>query len=236
MGKMNKINIEIVQAPESKLGKQIGRGQCSQIFTWENSRVCKLFYEFMSPFNFENEYNVSVAAMSADIPVPAVHGAVQVGSRYGIIFDRIGGRNLDIETIFHFWKLEDYMKIFSTLQNQIHSVPAPDNLRCQHDVLEEWIGRPTPLSRRQRDAAASALKGLPEGRQLCHGDYHLGNVIQSQNGPSVIDWQTGYAGNPRFVQLVDDGFVRNDDKFPWLAVPGCGGESPRFQHPPDQVI
>ena len=61
---------------------------------------------------------------------------------------------------------------------------------------ENWINRSTALPKRLRDAAVKALGQLPEGRQLCHGDYHFGNVILNDNGPAVIDWQTGNAGNP----------------------------------------
>jgi len=193
---MNRMNIDIREVRKSKLGKLVGQGQCSQVFIWENSRVCKLFHGSIPPSNFEHEYNVSIAAMSAGIPVPVVHGAVRIGNRLGIIFDRIEGRDMDIESISRLWKLRYYTKIFVELQNRIHKVLAPNNMISQHELLEDWINRSTPLPKRLRNDAIKALGQLPEGHQLCHGDYHFGNVILSRNGPTIIDWQTGNAGNP----------------------------------------
>lgn len=193
---MNRTNIDIREVRKSKLGKKLGQGRCSEVFNWENSRVCKLFHDFISPLNFEFEFNACIAAMSGGIPVPVVYGAVQIENRLGIIFDRIEGRDMDIELRSRFWRLKNYMNIFVDLQNRIHEVVAPNNLISQHELLEEWINRSTPLPKRLRDAAVKALGRLPEGRQLCHGDYHFGNVILNDNGPAVIDWQTGNAGSP----------------------------------------
>jgi len=193
---MNRTNIDIREVRKSKLGKLVGQGQCSQVFIWENSRVCKLFQDSIPPSNFEHEYNASIAAMSAGIPVPVVHGAVRIGNRLGIIFDRIEGRDMDIESISRLWKLKYYTKVFVELQNRIHKVSAPNNMVSQHELLEDWINRSIPLPKGLRDDAIKALGLLPEGHQLCHGDYHFGNVILSRNGPAVIDWQTGNAGNP----------------------------------------
>jgi len=192
---MNKIKIDIKEVRKPELGKQVGQGQCSEVFTWDNSRVCKLFYDSISPFNFKNEYNACVAAMSAGIPVPSVHGAVRIENRLGIIFDRIEGRDMNVDLLKRFWKLEDHMKVFVELQTKFHKVLAPDNLISQHELLEEWISRATPLPKRLREAAIKALGRLPEGNQLCHGDYHFGNVILGQDGPAIIDWQTANAGN-----------------------------------------
>ena len=193
---MNRINIDIREVRKSKLGKKVAQGQCSEVFIWENSRVCKLFHDFIPPLNFEFEYNACIAAMSGRIPVLVAHGVVRIENRLGIIFDRIDGRNMDIDLRSRFWKLKDYMNIFVDLQNRIHKVVAPKNLNSQHELLENWINRSTPLPKHLRDAAIKALGRLPEGRQLCHGDYHFGNVILNDNGPTVIDWQTGNSGNP----------------------------------------
>ena len=193
---MNKINIDVTEVRKSKLGKQIAHGQCSEIFIYENSKVCKLFHDFTSPFDFENEYNVSIAAMSVGIPVPNVYGAVQIENRLGIIFDRIEGRDMDVDSLSRLWRLKNNVRDFVDLQKRFHEVVAPNNLISQNEMLEEWIIRSNPLPKRLRDAAVKALGRLPEGHQFCHGDYHFGNVILSVNGPAIIDWQTGNAGNP----------------------------------------
>jgi aminoglycoside phosphotransferase (APT) family kinase protein len=39
------------------------------------------------------------------------------------------------------------------------------------------------------------LEALPEGQNLCHGDYHPGNVLITKKGPVVIDWMTACTGS-----------------------------------------
>jgi aminoglycoside phosphotransferase (APT) family kinase protein len=40
------------------------------------------------------------------------------------------------------------------------------------------------------------LEALPDGKNLCHGDYHPGNVLITKRGPVVIDWMTACTGSP----------------------------------------
>jgi hypothetical protein len=47
-----------------------------------------------------------------------------------------------------------------------------------------------------RQRALSALDKLPDGRSLCHGDFHPGNVLLTAQGPIIIDWMTAKAGSP----------------------------------------
>jgi aminoglycoside phosphotransferase (APT) family kinase protein len=40
------------------------------------------------------------------------------------------------------------------------------------------------------------LETLPDGSQMCHGDFHPGNVILTEFGPVVIDWMMATRGHP----------------------------------------
>jgi thiamine kinase-like enzyme len=35
---------------------------------------------------------------------------------------------------------------------------------------------------------------MPAGNQLCHGDFHPGNIIVTHRGPVIIDWMTASKG------------------------------------------
>jgi thiamine kinase-like enzyme len=35
---------------------------------------------------------------------------------------------------------------------------------------------------------------MPDGNQLCHGDFHPGNIILTNRGPVIIDWMTASKG------------------------------------------
>ena len=42
----------------------------------------------------------------------------------------------------------------------------------------------------------SVLVDLPHGDRLCHGDFHLGNLLGSWSTPFVIDWGDASQGDP----------------------------------------
>ena len=37
---------------------------------------------------------------------------------------------------------------------------------------------------------------MPDGDRLCHGDFHLGNILLGQQEPVIIDWIDSSIGNP----------------------------------------
>jgi aminoglycoside phosphotransferase (APT) family kinase protein len=42
----------------------------------------------------------------------------------------------------------------------------------------------------------SALAALPDGDQICHGDFHPANILLTTQGDVVIDWNDATLGNP----------------------------------------
>jgi len=81
------------------------------------------------------------------------------------------------------------------LQVQIHQqsiLGVPTYKERLHDDIRDT----TQLVEELREKAFSMLEALPKGRNLCHGDYHPGNIIITKRGPVVIDWMNACAGNP----------------------------------------
>jgi aminoglycoside phosphotransferase (APT) family kinase protein len=54
----------------------------------------------------------------------------------------------------------------------------------------------SPLNHRLRAPVLAALSKLPGGDALCHGDFHPGNVLLADSGPSIIDWFDAVSGDP----------------------------------------
>jgi hypothetical protein len=62
--------------------------------------------------------------------------------------------------------------------------------------LEYKIRDSKLLPENLRNASLLALKNMPDGDRLCHGDLHPGNIIISQPKPVIIDWIDASIGNP----------------------------------------
>jgi aminoglycoside phosphotransferase (APT) family kinase protein len=80
----------------------------------------------------------------------------------------------------------------------IHAACVPD-MPGVGAVLARRITAAPDLPTGDRAAALRALvalDGSPGAPALCHGDYHLGNVLLAARGPVVIDWENAATGDP----------------------------------------
>ncbi len=59
-----------------------------------------------------------------------------------------------------------------------------------------WLLEQAPLDRTRKHAIAQHAAGLPDGDQVCHGDFHPDNIMLTPAGPRVIDWNNATSGNP----------------------------------------
>ena len=103
---------------------------------------------------------------------------------------------METDSILRFWRFLEHVATLAGLQHQFHQVSAPESLQPQHELLESCLGRAASLPKRDRDRALDLLHELPQQTQLCHGDFHLGNVIVSPSGPVIVDWTTVNSGSP----------------------------------------
>jgi uncharacterized protein (TIGR02172 family) len=170
-------------------------GRTAQVITWDNNKVIKLFREGFTFSHIEKEEKISRTVFEVGLPVPAVHGIVEVEGRYGILFERVDGPSMMEEMITKPDELIRLTKLLSELHAKMHTITVT-GLPSQRQKLASQIQSAPRLSDEEREAALTALTRLPEGNKLCHGDYHPGNILMSSRGPIVIDWVDGSQGNP----------------------------------------
>jgi aminoglycoside phosphotransferase (APT) family kinase protein len=79
----------------------------------------------------------------------------------------------------------------------VNSIEAPPELPPQREVLRFRIaGGSDVLPERLGRWILEVLDGLPDGDRLCHGDFHVSNVLAGRSGPAVIDWTLVTRGHP----------------------------------------
>jgi len=170
-------------------------GRTARVLVWDNDQVLKLFREGFTLSHVQKEERISRTVFEAGLPVPAVHGIVEVEGRYGIVFDRIDGPLMMEEMLTKPDELTYLTKLFAEIHAKMHTITMP-GLPSQRQKLASQIHLAPRLSEKEREAALSVLTRLPDGNKLCHGDYHPGNILMSSRGPVVIDCADGSQGNP----------------------------------------
>ncbi len=176
------------------LQKPIAVGRTAEIFPFEEGKVLKLFFPTIPQSWIDREVDVGRYIQDAHLPVPKVYERIKLDDREGVVYERIDGPSLLHELATKPWNLIQYARLLANLHVHVNDVPAPENLETQREWARWGIPETEKLSRNLKQSVLLLLDSLPDGNQLCHGDFHPGNVIVTKRGPVIIDWMTATKG------------------------------------------
>jgi uncharacterized protein (TIGR02172 family) len=178
------------------LGQRLARGRTADVYEWEEDRVLKLFHDWFDRENIEYEARLARAVRASGLPVPAVGDILQVDGHTGLIYERLHGPSMTELLQRKPWKIFECAERFAQLQAQLHTAQLQMELPSQRQRLESKIRGAAALSAAAQTAALTALASLPDGRRICHGDLHPGNILMTGQGAIIIDWIDATSGNP----------------------------------------
>ena len=179
-----------------ELGNPISAGRTAEIYSWDQDQVIKLFYDWVELESIENEARISRAIYESGLPVPEVGELIHVNERVGLIYQRVHGDSMYKAAQRKPWNIPHYLKRFAELHVEIHSRRISIELPSQRQMLERSIQQAVGLPNRLRSKVLAALQDLPDGNQLCHGDFWAGNILMTPRGEVIIDWNRASYGNP----------------------------------------
>lgn len=180
----------------SDLGNPISSGRTAEIYDWDQEHVLKLFYDWVGSESIENEAQIARVIHESGLPVPEVGELIHVNDRTGLIYERITGTSMFKMGQRKPWNIIRYIRRSAELHVEIHSHSISAGLPSQRQILERNIRQAVGLPPRLRIKALAALDAMPDGNQLCHGDFWAGNILISPRGEAIIDWNRASCGNP----------------------------------------
>lgn len=199
------------------LESPLGVGHTAEVYLWDEGTVLKLFHEGYPLETIEREARIAQRVHGVGLPTPAVIGGIiEANGRFGLVYERVRGISMLERLAAQPEALVRYANLQAELQVDLHSRTGIDGVPSQHDKLRSAIQSARLLTRDLRSAALNLLGELPEGNQLCHGDFHPGNLLLTEDGPVVIDWMDATLGNPvadvaRSSLLMSEGQLPEDD-------------------------
>jgi len=171
-------------------GERIGRGFSAEVFAWGEDRVLKLFlpeYAYVAAIEAPRAAAVADSGASA----PTFHGEVTVDARPGLVFERVDGPLLVSRLREPGRRAEVGRRLAEVhLGLHLHTSAALRSLR------ETLLERSTGWDEDVRTVLRAHVEALLEGNAIFHGDFHPGNVIESERGPVVIDWSHASLAHP----------------------------------------
>ncbi|MDV4150758.1 aminoglycoside phosphotransferase family protein [Clostridium sp. AL.422] len=189
--------------------KSIGRGNTAEIFEYEKEKICKLFFDGYSELAIKREYENALCMANNKLPVPKAYRIINIENRIGIIYERLYGSSILDKIIIG----EDTNQLLNKMCN-LHKCIL--NCHSQEVVSYKEFLRWAAEKDRNASKVLKLIDELPEGDNLCHGDFHPNNIWINLDGScTVIDfmnvchgpWQYDVA---RTYFLISEGEIPND--------------------------
>ncbi len=175
--------------------RKIAEGREAEMFAWDEGTILRLHRDPEAQVRAQWEAAAMKAAGDRGVRVPAVHGLTTVMGRPGLIMERIDGPDLLTLVGRRPWMMFWVGRMSGEVHARLHAAKASTRMPALREVLRQRIqssGRvPEDLAR----FALDTLDGLPDGDSLCHGDFHIGNIMMSGETPVVIDWTNATRGD-----------------------------------------
>lgn len=121
---------------------------------------------------------------------------IQVNGRNGLLYERVDGVSMWGQLAKQPGRFFEFARRMAELHAEMHANATRPDLPPQRQRLERKINGADPLPAPLKEAALSALAALPDGRSICHGDFHPGNILLAAERVVVIDWIDASLGNP----------------------------------------
>ncbi len=180
----------------TELGELLGSGRAAEVFALGEGQVIKLLREGGSPLALEREAAAQRAAHAAGLPVPAVVSIETMEGRAGLVMSRVEGLDGLTAVDRKPWRVWAIGRQVGRLHQQLGSANAPPELPRLLETLRLDIAQSPHIPSRARDRLLAAFDALPDGNTVCHLDFHPGNLVESPEGPFVIDFADARAGHP----------------------------------------
>ena len=173
----------------------IAEGRTAEIYAWSDRQILKLYRDWCPQDWVDYEARTARAVYEAGIPSPEAGEIVEVDGRRGLLYERLEGISMLRDMNARPWMLWKHARSLAELHFKIHR-QSTTGLPSYKDRLDYDIRNSVHLSEELKNRALARLSVLPEGTNICHGDYHPDNVLLTKRGPVVIDWMTASTGSP----------------------------------------
>ena len=178
-------------------GALIGKGMTAEVFQWQQDKVLKLYFDWVTDNWVTQEASIGKAIYEIGIQSPAVYDTLKdEEGRLGIIFERIDGKSMLEILIKKPWRIFSFAGKMARLHNNIHK-HSFGNLSSAKEKFTKVITNIAGLSQDKKSKIILYLDDLTTGDSICHGDFHPDNILVAGKGKEVIiDWTNAYTGCP----------------------------------------
>lgn len=193
----------------------LGSGSTSEVYELGDNRILKLYFPGAVE-KMRHEMEVYRYLAQARLPVFSLEGTMEHSGRDGLVFGRsVIGPTIRQVLLRSPWRAAEMGRLLARLHLRVHEEMAP-MLPAFSKVINKFSRGRDKLSLDQVNKLEARLNALPAGDTLCHGDFHLSNVILHKNEGWIIDWARAGKGSPMCDLAKSFLTYKPTKKVPWL--------------------
>jgi len=168
--------------------KLIASGGQADIYELDNDRILRVLRNPEDKTFALTEFEVMKTLKKMGKEVPVVYDFVNVEGKAAIVMERIYGETMLIQMKKKIYKLFAQVKKLASLQIESAGSAKGLNLISIKQRATHLISKAEMLDSEMKKFVIDIIEELPEGEDICHGDFHPGNIIISEDKYYIIDW------------------------------------------------
>ncbi|GIN74580.1 aminoglycoside phosphotransferase [Bacillus sp. J14TS2] len=177
------------------LGTPIATGNTAKIYLCEN-KIVKVFKDFLPSTEALYEANKQKYAYSCGLSVPKIVDVTKINGKQAIVMEYVEGKTLGERLFENEDRAEYFMNLSVDVQQKIHAT-ITESLEPMSEKLIRQIKACDLLDTSHKSMLINKLATIKYERRLCHGDFHLYNLIYLNDDVVIIDWVDSSAGDIR---------------------------------------
>lgn len=175
------------------MGQPLTKGNTAELYS-QGKQIVKLFNADMPDDAADNEADKQKLVYAYGLPVPQVYGVTTIRGRQAIVMEYIQGPTLG-DLLRNAGQAEPLLTRSARLQFAMHATTITE-LEPMRGKLSRQLQAAGELSADCRAALLERLADMPFENKLCHGDFHIFNLIQAVTRTVIIDWADASSGSP----------------------------------------
>ncbi len=183
--------------------KMIGQGNTANVYEWEDGKVLKLFHQGYPIDSVKREFENAKRLNAMNFQKPKVFEIITVEEQHGILYEKVNGISI-FDWLMSTGDIKGCALKIAKLQDEINENKAYDFMDYKeflHNNLQRLVLSEDLEAKKQGQEMLHLLTTLKDGENLCHGDFHPGNIFIKEDEVTVIDFMNCCRG-PREYDIA----------------------------------
>jgi predicted Ser/Thr protein kinase len=174
---------------------RIAHGGQADIYDFGEGKVLRVGRRPQDIERIRYEYAVYSCLAGTDSIIPIAYELTEAGGLPAILMQRLDGPSMMDQIKANPMSAKTKARQLAELHLRIGKLHAPEQIVDVKAKAKFCIDRSEALHESAKESILDILKKLPDGTNLCHGDFHPGNIIVQKEHSYIIDWSAASRGD-----------------------------------------